>query len=103
MQIKSTLRFHFTPVRIVRSIKKQGQLKLVRMWERGHPSIGGGSADLYSRCGNHMQSLRKLGRDTLWGTNPEGASSYLTDTPSSMFIAALFITEIGNGLAEHQQ
>ena len=62
------------------------------MWERGHPSIGGGSADLYSHCGNHMHSLRKLGRDTLWGTNPEGASSYLTDTHSSMFIAALFIT-----------
>jgi hypothetical protein len=80
MQIKTTLRFHLTPVRMAK-IKNSGVSKLVQpLWK------------------SVWQFLRKLDRVLpedplipLLGIYPEGAPTCNKDTCCTMYIAALFI------------
>ena len=99
MQIKATLRFHLTPVRMAR-IKNPGDS---RCWQR----CGERGTFLHCWWGCKLvqpfwksvwQSLRKLGMSLpkdpaipLLGIYPEDAPTYNKDTCSTMFIAALFI------------
>jgi hypothetical protein len=56
MQIKTTLRFHLTPVRMVR-IKNSGDRDAVKDVEKEeHSSIAGGIASLYNHSGNQPGS-----------------------------------------------
>jgi hypothetical protein len=53
MQIKITLRFHLTPVRMAR-IKNSGDIDAGEDMEKEkHSSIAGGMARLYNHSGNH--------------------------------------------------
>jgi hypothetical protein len=54
MQIKTTVRFHLTPVRMakIKNISDR-QLMLAKMWSKGErSSIAGESANLYTHFGN---------------------------------------------------
>jgi hypothetical protein len=51
MQIKTTLRFHLTPVRMAK-IKNSGDSRCWRGCEEEHSSIVGGIASLYNHSGN---------------------------------------------------
>ena len=100
MQIKATLRFHLTPVRMAK-IKNLGNSRCWRgRGERGkHSSIAGGIASLYNPLWKSVwQFLRKLDivlledpAIPLLGIYPEDVLTGNKDTCSTMFIAALFI------------
>jgi hypothetical protein len=53
MQIKTTLRFHVTPIRMVRSKIQMTADAGENVEKEEHCSIVGGTASLYNQSGNH--------------------------------------------------
>ena len=99
MQIKTTLRYHFTLVRMAK-IKIQITTHAGEDVEQGeHSSTDGGSANLYncfgSQCGGSSEKLGiNLAQDPailLLSIYPKEAQSYQKCTFSTIFIAALFV------------
>jgi hypothetical protein len=101
MQIKTTLTFHLTPVRMERKKKKTTTTQLATdegkvVEKKEHPSIAGGIVSWYNHSGN--QFLRKLDivlpEDPLiplLGIYPEDAPTGNKDTCSTTFTTTLFI------------
>ena len=97
MQIKTTLRYHLTPVRIVK-IKTQATADDGEEVEQGErSSIAGGTANLYNHFGSQCGFLRKLGINLpqdqvipLLGIYTKDAQAYHKDTCSTMLITVLF-------------
>jgi hypothetical protein len=98
MQIKTTLRFHLTPVRMAK-IKNSGDSSC---WggreEEEHSSIAGGIANWYNHWKSVWWFLRKFNivvmedpSIPLLGIYPEDATTCNKNTCSIMFIAVLFI------------
>ena len=83
IQIKTTLRFHLTLARMAKINKTNGSSCCGGCGVRDHSSFAGGSANLYSHCGNQCGS--SIGRwelilpqdpaISLLGTHPKDASS----------------------------
>jgi hypothetical protein len=98
MQIKTTLRFHLTPVRMAK-IKNSGTADAGLDVEKGeHSSIVGGIASLQPLWMSVWQFLGKLDivlledpAIPLLGIYPEDVPTGNKNTCSTMFIAALFI------------
>jgi hypothetical protein len=94
MEIKRTLRFHLTPVRMA-MMKNSGDS---RCWQGSDSSIAGGIASWYKLWKSVWQFLRKLEivlpedpAIPLLGIYPKVAATYNKDTCSTMFITAVFI------------
>ena len=98
MQIKTTLRFHFTPDRMTK-IKSQVTADAGKDVEKEeHSSTVGGIASWYNHSGNQSGGSRKLNMVLpedpvlpLLVIKPKVAPTSNKDTCSTMFIAALFI------------
>lgn len=92
IKIKTTLKFHFTPVRMT-NIKKTN----ASTWWRGCGERGlGGNANWSGRYVNHVEILQKADPPQhavtpVLGTSPKDSTSYCRYTCSSTFIAALFL------------
>jgi hypothetical protein len=98
MQIKITLRFHLTPVRIT-IIKKPSTKNIGEDVGKKEPSYTtGGNASYYNHFGKQWRLLKKLNIDLsydsvipLLGIYPKECNSgYSIATCKPMFIAALF-------------
>ena len=97
MQIKMTLRCHYTPVRMAK-IKNSEADAGEDVEKEEHCSIAGGIASWYNHSGNQCGGSSKLDivlledpEIPLLGIYPEGVETGKKDTCSNMFIAALFI------------
>ena len=94
MQIKTTVRYHFTPVRM--AIIKSNKQVLERMWRKGNPSaLLVGTQTGAATVENSMEFPQKTTNGTvsilllgLFPKNPETPIQRNLCTP--MFIAALF-------------
>jgi hypothetical protein len=102
MQIKTTLRFHLTPVRMAK-IKNSGDSRYWQGWQ------GCGERGTLLNCWWHCKLVQPLWKSVWWllrkldivlledpaipllGICPEDAPTCNNDTDSTMFIAALFI------------
>ncbi|KAL6038103.1 hypothetical protein STEG23_001152 [Scotinomys teguina] len=99
MQIKTTLRYHLTPVRMAK-IKTLGTVHVGEDVEQEeHFSTVGGNADWYNHSGKQYGEFSENWESFFLQTQPyhslgiypKNAQSYHKDTCSTMFIAALFI------------
>jgi hypothetical protein len=95
MQIKTTLRFHLTPVRMAK-IRNSGDSRSCRgCGERGTLFHWWDCKLVQPLWKSVWWSLRKLNivlsEDPLLDIYPEDAPTYNKDTYSTMFIAAIFI------------
>ena len=99
MQIKTTLRFHLTPVRMAK-IKNSGEADVGEDVEKEeHSSTAGGVANWYNHSRNHSGSssenwaphFQKILLYHSWAYTQKISPACNKDTCSTMFIAALFI------------
>jgi len=99
MQIKSTMRFHLTPVRMAK-IKTQVSANAGEDMEKEEHSFNVGVfADLYNNSGNQsggssqnlILNFFQTHSIPLFGIYPKDAPTYNKDTCSTIFIAVLFI------------
>ncbi|KAL6092390.1 hypothetical protein STEG23_026174 [Scotinomys teguina] len=98
MQIKTTLRYHLTPVRMAK-IKTLGTVHVGEDVEQEeHFSTVGGNADWYNHSGKQYGEFSENWESFFLQTQPyhswaytKNAQSYHKDTCSTMFIAALFV------------
>jgi hypothetical protein len=104
MQIKTTLRFHLTPVRMAKINNTSDSSRWQGCGARGTLLYAGGSANLYSYCGKQYrcssQNWKSIFLKTIYiyiykmfplGTYLKDTLFYHTETYSTMFIVALFI------------
>lgn len=98
MQIKITLQFHLTFVRMAKMNSKSDSSCFQGYGMREHLSFASGSKNMYILYGNQCWFLRKIEIDlpqdpdiTLLGIYPKDISSYLKNIWSTIFITALFI------------
>jgi hypothetical protein len=97
MQIKATLRFHLTPVRMAKS-KNSGDSKCKNVDKEEHSSIAGGIVSWYSHSGNQYGGSSENWtwyylRTQLylsWAYTQKMLQNVIKTCPT-MFIAALFI------------
>ena len=62
MQIKTTMGYHLTPVRMTTTSKQA----VMRMWGKGTQCTVGGNADWCSHCGNSMEFTQKMKNGTVF-------------------------------------
>jgi hypothetical protein len=99
MQIKATLRFHLTPVRMAEIKRHRWQKILARMWRKRNTTqllvglqVGKITLEI------NLAVPQKIGHSVTWRPSyttpshiPKYAPTYIKDTCSTMFIATLFI------------
>lgn len=98
LQIKTTLKFPLTPVRMARLAQQTNLKQMEEMWKREPSFTIGGTANSYiqygNQCGEFSKSLKiNLPHDQavpLLGTYPKDSTPYSTDACPAMVTAALF-------------
>jgi len=95
MQIKMTLRFHFIPIWMAKT-NNTSNIILARMWKTSPLLVGVRTCTdtVEINMAVPQKVVIHLSQDPaipLLSNSPMDASSYLKDTCSTMFIAALFI------------
>jgi hypothetical protein len=98
MQIKTTMRFSFTPVRVAK-IKDSRNPMLASIWSKGNtPPLLMGMLTCITTLGINLAVSKKTGNSStsrpaipLLGIYPKDAPTFHKNTCSTMIIAAFFI------------